>query len=147
MKILLTILAILYVLSPYDIVPDVFAGWGWIDDLVILFLLWRFFYRAQRIGTGTQGYDHRRQKSGSSYSGAGAENGTAETESAPKDPYTVLGLQKGASGEDIKRAYRSLANQYHPDKVEHLGEEFKHLAEKRFREIQQAYQALKKENA
>jgi DnaJ-class molecular chaperone len=35
-----------------------------------------------------------------------------------------------------------LAGQYHPDKVSHLGEEFRQLAEKRFKEIQVAYQEL-----
>jgi len=35
-----------------------------------------------------------------------------------------------------------LANKYHPDKVDHLGEEFKKLAEKKFKDIQEAYQKL-----
>jgi len=55
----------------------------------------------------------------------------------------VLGLQKDASSKEIKQAYLRLANQYHPDKVLHLGEEFKNLAEIRFKEIQGAYQELK----
>ena len=59
------------------------------------------------------------------------------------DPYKILEIEKGASQEDIKRAYRQLAGKYHPDKVEHLGDEFKVLAEKRFKEVQQAYQELK----
>jgi DnaJ like chaperone protein len=54
----------------------------------------------------------------------------------------VLGIERSASVEEIKHAYRELASKYHPDKLEHLGEEFKVLAEKRFKEIQQAYQEL-----
>ena len=34
-----TIGAILYVLFPRDLIPDFLAGWGWIDDLIVLFLL------------------------------------------------------------------------------------------------------------
>ncbi|MBW2144864.1 MAG: DnaJ domain-containing protein, partial [Deltaproteobacteria bacterium] len=41
-----------------------------------------------------------------------------------------------------KKAYRRLAGKYHPDRVNHLGEEFKELAERRFKEIQDAYQDL-----
>jgi DnaJ like chaperone protein len=58
------------------------------------------------------------------------------------DPYTVLEIPKDATEEQIKTAYRKLANKYHPDKVLHLGEEFRKLAEKRFKEIQKAYQEL-----
>jgi len=43
-KIILLVLALLYVLSPYDLLPDMVIGWGWIDDLVILGFLWRYFY-------------------------------------------------------------------------------------------------------
>ncbi len=60
-----------------------------------------------------------------------------------KDPYTVLGVNREASQGEIKKAYLVLANRYHPDKVLHLGEEFKEMAEMRFKEIQGAYQELK----
>ena len=145
MKILFTILALIYALSPYDVLPDLFAGWGWLDDLFILFLLWRFFYAARRIGSGAQGYrQFGRQGNGSRYSGADTGSGASASDAGPRDPYTVLGLSKDASAADVKQAYRALANQYHPDKVSHLGEEFRQLAERRFKEIQEAYQALQK---
>ncbi|MBW2252595.1 MAG: DUF1232 domain-containing protein, partial [Deltaproteobacteria bacterium] len=44
MKIILIILAILYVLSPYDILPDFIVGWGWLDDVAILGFLFRYLY-------------------------------------------------------------------------------------------------------
>ena len=58
------------------------------------------------------------------------------------DSYKILGIERGASQDEIKQAYRQLANKYHPDKVAHLGDEFRELAEIRFKEIQRAYQEL-----
>jgi DnaJ like chaperone protein len=53
--------------------------------------------------------------------------------------YAVLGLEKGADFSEIKKAYRKLSMQYHPDKVGHLGEEFKKIAEEKMKEINVAY--------
>ncbi len=53
--------------------------------------------------------------------------------------YAVLGLEKGASFDEIKKAYRKLSMQYHPDKVGHLGDEFKGVAEEKIKEINVAY--------
>ncbi len=58
--------------------------------------------------------------------------------------YEVLGLDRGASFEEIKRAYRTLSMQYHPDKVSHLGEEFKRVAEEKMKEINAAYDFFKR---
>src|SRR5687768_2952980 len=55
----------------------------------------------------------------------------------PRDYYEVLGLSRGASDEEIKRAYRKLARQYHPDR--NPGDK---QAEARFKEIQDAYDTL-----
>lgn len=59
-------------------------------------------------------------------------------------PYTVLGLEPSASQEEIKRAYREMANRYHPDKVSHKGKDEVELAHDKFLEIQAAYQELEK---
>src|SRR5918997_635134 len=56
---------------------------------------------------------------------------------AVKDPYSVLGVDKKASQEDIKKAYRKLARQYHPDRNPD-----DKSAEERFKEVQQAYSVL-----
>jgi len=58
--------------------------------------------------------------------------------------YEVLGVSRGVSFEEIKKAYRTLSMQYHPDKVSHLGEEFKQVAEEKMKEINAAYQYIKK---
>lgn len=57
--------------------------------------------------------------------------------------YEVLGLEPGASFEEIKKAYRELSQKYHPDKVSNLGEEFKKVAEEKMKEINGAYQYFK----
>ena len=54
-----------------------------------------------------------------------------------KDYYKILGLQsRGASEEDIKKAYRKMALKYHPDKNKSAG------AEEKFKEIAEAYEVL-----
>ena len=58
--------------------------------------------------------------------------------------YAVLGLEPGADFAAIKKAYRKLSMQYHPDKVGHLGEEFKRVAEEKMKEINMAYDFFKK---
>lgn len=58
--------------------------------------------------------------------------------------YAVLGLESGADISEIKKAYRKLSMQYHPDKVSHLGEEFQRVAEEKMKEINQAYDYFKK---
>lgn len=55
-----------------------------------------------------------------------------------RDYYEVLGVQRGASADDLKRAYRKLAMQFHPDKNPGDSE-----AEAKFREVNEAYEVLK----
>ncbi len=62
--------------------------------------------------------------------------------------YEVLGLQKTATEAEIKKAYRKLILEYHPDTVankEGAGEEFRAYAAKRFQEVQNAYEQICKE--
>ena len=61
-----------------------------------------------------------------------------------RDYYEILGVAKGASAEELKKAYRKLCLQYHPDKVGHLGEEFKRVAEEKMKEINVAYNYFEK---
>jgi DnaJ like chaperone protein len=61
--------------------------------------------------------------------------------------YAILGCDKNDSDEDIKKQYRKLVSDYHPDKIASKGlpEEFTKFANDKFREIQEAYEVVKKE--
>ena len=60
-----------------------------------------------------------------------------------KSPYEILQISISASIEEIKIAYRKMASMYHPDKVAHLAPEFREMAERKMKEINIAYEALK----
>ena len=59
-----------------------------------------------------------------------------------KTHYALLGLDQGASAEDVKRAFRREIARYHPDKVQHLGTEFQEIAATRAAELTEAYRIL-----
>lgn len=61
---------------------------------------------------------------------------------AEKDYYSILGVSKDASEDDIKKAYRKLALQYHPDRWANGTEEEKKNAEEKFKEIAEANEVL-----
>jgi DnaJ like chaperone protein len=58
--------------------------------------------------------------------------------------YHVLGIEPGATEEEIKKAYRQMAIRYHPDKVIHMGEEYQKGAKEKFQKVQEAYENIKK---
>ena len=59
------------------------------------------------------------------------------------DPYSVLGVSRDASDEEIKKAYRRLSRKYHPDA--NINNPNKAQAEEKFKEVQQAYDQIMKE--
>ena len=59
--------------------------------------------------------------------------------------YKVLEVNKNATDDEVKKAYRKMAKKYHPDKVRHLGKEHQKGAEEKFRQVQAAYEQLQKE--
>lgn len=65
---------------------------------------------------------------------------------AKRDYYEVLGLQKSASADEIKRAYRKLAVKWHPDRWEQASEAEKKTAEENFKELAEAYDVLSDDN-
>lgn len=59
------------------------------------------------------------------------------------DPYSILGVSRDATDEEIKKAYRRLSRKYHPDA--NINNPNKAQAEEKFKEIQQAYDQIMKE--
>jgi DnaJ like chaperone protein len=77
----------------------------------------------------------------------GAPGGGAKArEPSLNDAYALLNLSPKADPDEVKRAYRRLRSQHHPDKLVSKGlpEEMTKLAEKKFHEIRQAYETIKK---
>lgn len=64
-----------------------------------------------------------------------------ETDSA----YKILGIEPSATDEEVKKAYRDMAKKNHPDLVSSLGDEVRQAAEKKFQEINAAYESIKKQ--
>ncbi|MFZ5432026.1 MAG: TerB family tellurite resistance protein [Bacteroidota bacterium] len=59
--------------------------------------------------------------------------------------YKILEIGQDASDEEVKKAYRRMAMKYHPDKLATMGEEFQQAGQEKFRKVNEAYQAIKKE--
>jgi uncharacterized membrane protein YkvA (DUF1232 family) len=129
------LIALIYFISPYDVIPDFFLGLGWLDDLAVLGLVYWWVSRLKKASRDSAG-----TSSTGGGSGPGFRPGYREAE---EDPYSILGLEPGATKDEIRAAYKKKASQYHPDKVQHLGEDFQELAHEKFVAIQKAYDKVK----
>ncbi len=135
----LTVIAVVYLVFPRDLIPDFFGrGLGLLDDLLLIGLLTHFYRRHQRrLAREAREYGARDW---------GEPSGRAQAADSerPFDPHEVLGIATSASREMIQAAYKARMNEYHPDKVAHLGEDLQKLAHRKALEIQRAYQQLGK---
>jgi len=145
---------LVYLIFPYDLVPDFFVGIGWLEDLLVLALVY-WLWRKKLQMSSAQGPNRRAHQQDATGTNEQSRAQTGSREQAGsrsgrqkevRDPYEILGLARPARLEEIKRAYRLQASRYHPDKVSHLGEEFQALAKEKFQEIQRAYEQLLKES-
>jgi DnaJ-domain-containing protein 1 len=118
---------------------------GWLEFAVV-------------VGCGLVGFvvvniDNRRAKT---QQGEGSESVNAERErtrknqSATKDDlprtwWEVLNVDKNATAEQIKEAFRKEISKYHPDRVEGLGIELRELADRKAKEVNGAYAVAKEQ--
>ncbi len=134
----LIVAALIYVLLPYDLLPDFLGIIGRLDDVLMLaWLAW--YYR-----------DHLRKyvANGFENEAAGRSKNSGQGTLPPSDrrktfdAYEVLGITPSASNDAIRAAYRERMQEYHPDKVAHLGEDLQNLAHEKSQQIQRAYRQL-----
>lgn len=59
--------------------------------------------------------------------------------------YRILGITPDVNDDEVKKAYRKMAAQYHPDKVAHLGKEVAASAEEKIKAVNQAYDEIRKQ--
>ncbi len=137
-----------------ELLQEFRSRFGYEPRLILLELIYQIVYtkspvieqelqEARRIAAvlGISAYDQRTIEAKYMY---GRQQEAASTARAEEQHYAVLGLEPGAGFEEIKKAYRKLSMQYHPDKVAHLGDEFKRVAEEKMKEINAAYDYFKK---
>ncbi|MEW6218802.1 MAG: DnaJ domain-containing protein [Thermodesulfobacteriota bacterium] len=137
-------------LASRETLPQLVAEFGrrfaYEPRLILLDLIYRVIYSKRVItpgelnvaesiasALGISAYDHRTIQA--RYGKAADDEGRY---------YETLGVEPGADFAAIKDAYRKLSMKYHPDKVGHLGEEFRKVAEEKMKEINAAYDFLKK---
>lgn len=138
LKILVPLLGLLYIISPYDIIPDFIPFLGRGDDLFVLGALLYYVWRGKipwlKLGQAKRPDNERDDHHGAD---------RTETTGTPSDPYEILGIKTGAPPHEIREAYRKISHKYHPDKVSHLGSEFQELAQRKFIQINKAYQWIR----
>ena len=134
---LLILLALLYVIFPWDLdfVPVV----GRIDDLIVVLLAISSYWKKKKIIDNMGGAGPRREGPAEEPDQEGGAGG----ERHEGDPYQLLGVDPGDDERTIKKAYRELLGKYHPDRVQHLGEEFREMAARRTRALTRAWQMIR----
>jgi uncharacterized membrane protein YkvA (DUF1232 family) len=144
----LIVAAIVYLVLPYDLLPDFLGLPGRIDDVLIMgWLAWFYRNHLQKYTAmeSEKSEESEQEQTGRSKGGsAGQGAATGAGSSKAFDAYDVLGVTRAASSDAIQAAYRSRMQEYHPDKVAHLGEELQQLAHEKSQQIQRAYRQLRR---
>ena len=139
---LLIAVGLIYLLVPMDLIPDYFGLPGRLDDLVWLGVL-AWFYR-KHVRQYVQAQAQQQARPGAQGSRAGQAPPSARPGPGAFDARAVLGVGRSASREEVRAAYRARMQEYHPDKVAHLGADLQALAHEKAQEIQRAYRQLQR---
>jgi len=132
---------IAYVVSMIDLIPGL-GPISMLDDIaVIIALIWFFTSWLPRNRHRIYWFRHGPRGNARSQ-GQGAAAQHDRNNGSEFDPFSVLNVRRGATLDEIKRAYRDMLTKYHPDKVTHLGEEFQRMAHDKSIEIRKAYELL-----
>lgn len=146
---LLLLLGVLYVLSPVDLLPDFLGLPGRFDDLLVALGTLLYLYSGSKKFPGTDSSGRARSSRegrGRGEDRTGFRDGSrTQGEPGSVDPYEVLGAARGDDLEEIRRRYKEMLLQYHPDRVQHLGKEFQEMAERKTKEINEAFRKIVKE--
>jgi DnaJ-domain-containing protein 1 len=128
------IAAVVYFIAPWDL--DFIPVVGRLDDLFFLALAGYYFWKQPQSAGGNA---RRRPAAEPAPDSPGRRGARGEA-----DPYRLFGVSEHDDVETIKKAYRELIAKYHPDRVHHLGEEFREMAAARTAAINDAYETIKK---
>lgn len=109
-----------------------------VSDMELMALMAMKGY-AWQAGTGQHGYGGRSYGHGS----AGSGYVPPQRNTQGPDPYAVLGIDRNADDRAVKRAYRKLISEHHPDRLGDLPEDMRKRAETRASEINAAYDRIK----
>ena len=128
-------------------------GYGFQERFIVIQVLARVAEADGRLGREEMAFIERvageiglrpfYRLSGASSAARQARRDAPPRRSSVEDALAVLGLAVNATSTDIKSAWRKLSLENHPDRVTHLGGEFRALAEERMRGINEAYTRLK----
>ena len=132
------ILIAVYIISPFDAHPL------FMDDLIAAGVLFYLLYKNAKQKKQRQQYNNYYSRSQSS--NQSQQNKTAES-TGPitlDEAYRLLGVNPGASLDEISKSYRERMSKSHPDKVSHLSEELQEKAEELTLKLNEAFDLIKK---
>lgn len=95
--------------------------------------------KAMYVGSYSSGYERQQQ----SYSSSSRNSYGNSSYNSLDNDYKILGISSSATDDEVKKAYRKLAKEHHPDRVAHLGEDMRKAAEEKFTKLNQAYERIK----
>ncbi|MCP3944261.1 MAG: DnaJ domain-containing protein [Desulfobacteraceae bacterium] len=154
LKILLILFGLAYMISPVDVIPDLLLPYaGWIDDAIVIWAISHLirhgklpgFFFKKTPGAGGAPAPENNSNPGQAHTDRTKKKQADPKKDSPsfKSAHEILGVCPNATPEQIQAAYKEKIKRYHPDKVSQMGKEFSHLANKKFLEIQRAYEILK----